>query len=50
MDISFDADKLTEIMISPTLQDKIIEKNIKAICANNYPNLKVEHSEIPVRY
>lgn len=50
VDISFDADKLTEIMISPTLQDKIIEKNIKAICANNYPNLKVEHSEIPVRY
>lgn len=50
VDISFDADKLKEVMISPTLETKIVEQSIKAICADKYPRLQVEHSEIPVRF
>ena len=50
VDISFDGDKLTEIMISPTLEDKIVQQSIKMLCADKYKNLQITSSEIPVRY
>ena len=50
VDISFDQEKLTEIMISPTLEEEIVKQSIKMICANRYKNLDITFSEIPVRY
>lgn len=50
VDISFVADSLTEIMLSPTLEKEIVEQSIKMICADKYAKVKVKSSEIPVRY
>lgn len=50
VDISFVADTLTEIMMSPTLEKEIVKQSIKMICADKYVKANVESSEIPVRY
>lgn len=50
VDIAFEKEKMTEIMISPTLESEIVKQSIKMICANKYKNLKVSISQIPVRY
>lgn len=50
VDISFLAEKLTEIMMSPTLEEEIVKQSIKMLCANKYKNITIVPSEIPVRY